>query len=65
MARAPLTFRERDLKAAIRAVRKAGETGPFRVEIENDGRLVVIIGVPEEDGGGVDDLRKEIAEWQP
>lgn len=61
--RGPATFRERDVKAAIRAARKAGETGAVRVEIE-DHRVVVIIGGQD----AVDiapDLRKEIEEWQP
>lgn len=42
MARAALTFRERDVKAAIRAVRAAGEE-IAGVEIAKDGRIRVIV----------------------
>lgn len=42
MPSAPLTFRERDVKAAIRAVRKTGET-VAAVEIVKDGTIRVIV----------------------
>ena len=42
MARAALTFRERDVKAAVRAVRAAGEE-IAAVEIARDGRIRVIV----------------------
>jgi hypothetical protein len=41
MARAPLTFRQRDVIAAIRAVKGAGET-VYRVEIDKSGRIIVV-----------------------
>lgn len=43
MARGPVNFRERDVAAAIRAARKAGETGDVRVRIGKDGWIEVII----------------------
>lgn len=43
MPRGPANFRERDVTAAIRAARKAGETGHVRIEIGKDGKTVVII----------------------
>jgi hypothetical protein len=42
MARAPTRFTERDVKAAVRAVRAAGERVE-RVEISKDGRIVIIL----------------------
>ena len=41
--RGPATFRQRDVKAAIRAVRAAGED-VAGVEIDGDGRIRVIVG---------------------
>lgn len=57
MARAALTFRERDVKAAIRAVRAAGET-VAGVEIAKDGRIRIIVlreGMPAETKNPWDD----------
>jgi len=45
MARGPLTFKERDLKAAVNAVKKAGEN-VARVKIEKDGSIVIDVGPP-------------------
>lgn len=42
MARAALTFRERDVKAAVRAVRAAGEE-VAAVEIAKDGKIRIIV----------------------
>ena len=41
MARGPLTFRQRDVTAAIRAAKAAGEE-VLRVEIDRSGRIVVV-----------------------
>ena len=43
MARAPLTFRQRDLERAIKGAKAAG-LEISRVEIDRDGKIVVIIG---------------------
>ena len=45
MARERLTFRERDVTAAIRAVEKAGHT-VARVSISQDGSIVVELAPP-------------------
>lgn len=45
MARGPSTFRQRDLTAAIRAVKAAG-VGVARVEVDRDGRIVIVPGAP-------------------
>jgi hypothetical protein len=47
MARGPSTFRQQDVTRAIKAVRAAGvEVG--RVEIDKEGKIVVMIGRPDE-----------------
>jgi hypothetical protein len=46
MPRAPRTFKQRDVTAAIKAVVAAG-IEVRRVEVERDGRIVVIAGKPE------------------
>ena len=43
MARAPLTFRQRDLVRALRGTKAAG-LEISKVEIDKDGKIVVIIG---------------------
>jgi hypothetical protein len=48
MSHGPLTFRQRDIKAAIKAVEAAGHK-VARIEIERDGRLVVVLVRPAED----------------
>jgi hypothetical protein len=45
MSRAPLTFRRRDIVAAVKAIETAG-LPVARVEICKDGKIVVIIGSP-------------------
>lgn len=41
MSRGPTTFRQRDVEAAIRAARNAGEQ-VYRVEVGKDGRIIII-----------------------
>jgi hypothetical protein len=48
MPRAPLTFRQRDVTAAIKAVEAAGHA-IARVEIGRDGRIVVFPAPANED----------------
>ena len=61
MAPRPLTFRQRDLTAALKAARDAGMT-PTRVEIDRGGgKIALIFGdTPRqvEDDGGWDALIK-------
>jgi hypothetical protein len=47
MARGSCTFRQRDVTKAIKAVAAAG-VGVARVEIDRNGKIVVIIGKPAE-----------------
>jgi hypothetical protein len=48
MARGPLTFRQRDLCAAIKATKAAGYE-VARVEVDRDGRIIVIPERPRDD----------------
>lgn len=57
-------FRQRDLEAAIRAVKKSGETRPYRVEIEGD-KISVTIGLLEGDDETLLDPQEAIKRWQP
>lgn len=63
MARSPSTFRQRDLTAAVKAMVAAGQK-VARVEVDKDGRIVLLVGDPEtkrrSDGETPDDLRKLI-----
>src|SRR4051794_37089576 len=47
MARGALLFRERELTRAVRAMAKAGQT-VTRVEIGRDGKMVIVVGKPQE-----------------
>ena len=42
MARGPLTFRQRDVVAAIKAAKRAGVEN-FRVEIDKEGLIAIIV----------------------
>lgn len=59
MPRARCTFRERDLRVAVEAARAAGlEIG--RVEIDREGKIVVVAGKPEV----ANDLDRELAAFE-
>jgi len=61
MARSASTFRQTDLKRAIRAAR-AADLEIARIEIEKDGRIIVVPGKPPEsqDNESPDELAKLI-----
>jgi hypothetical protein len=46
MARAPLTFRQRDLVRLLKGTKAAG-LQISKVEIDKDGKIIVIIGKPD------------------
>jgi imidazolonepropionase-like amidohydrolase len=56
MARANCTFRQRDVTAAVKAARAAG-VEVARIEVDKDGKIVVIAGKPLEQPG------KQTNEW--
>lgn len=45
MSRGPCTFRQRDLTAAVKAAQAAGLC-IARVEVDRDGKIVVVTGAP-------------------
>lgn len=47
MSRGPCTFRERDVKAALKVVRES-HLEIARVEIDKDGKIIIITGKPAE-----------------
>lgn len=59
MSRAPSTFRQRDLTAAVKAVVAAG-LSVARAEVDKDGKIVVVTGNPQE---AADDGSKAANEW--
>ena len=59
MPRARCTFRQRDLRTAVETARAAGlEIG--RLEIDRDGRIIVVTGKPAAD----DDLDSELKAFE-
>ena len=50
MARSNLTFRQSDVTRAVKAVVAAG-VEVARVEVDKDGRIVVVAGKPAPNGG--------------
>ena len=61
MARAPSPFRQADVTKAVKAVRAAG-VDIVRVELTNDGKIVIVIG--EAQPTVQDDLDRELAEFE-
>ena len=53
MSRGPATFRQRDLTAAVKAMRAAG-CEVARVEIGKDGKIIVVTGKAIVDGASDD-----------
>ena len=51
MSRAPCTFKQRDITAAVKAVTAAG-VDVARVEVDKTGRIVIIAGKPGESMSG-------------
>ena len=49
MTRQPLTFRQRDVVRAVKAMKAAGEQ-VTKVEIDKYGKIVVTIGKPDASG---------------
>jgi hypothetical protein len=47
MSRGPATFKQRDVKAAIKAAFDAG-AGTARVEVDKAGRLVIVASKPDQ-----------------
>ena len=58
MSKGLLTFKETDLRRAIRASQKAG-LSIVRVEIDRDGKIVVVVG----EGSGNSTIQEEANEW--
>ncbi len=59
MPRGPCRFRQRDLTTAVKAVVAAG-CGVARVEVDKDGKIVVVTGRPEEP---VNNVGNDTNEW--
>jgi hypothetical protein len=64
MSRGPATFRQRDVTAAIKAVECAGRR-VARVEIERDGRIIVILRPAGDDAPLSDNEWDDILENPP
>lgn len=54
MARGPCTFKQQDVTRALKATVAAG-IGVLRIEIDKDGKIVVITGPPVPEVGRVGD----------
>jgi hypothetical protein len=57
MARGTCTFKQADVTKAVRAVVAAG-VEVARVEVDREGRIIVVTGKPKPDGGS-----REENEW--
>ena len=64
MSRAPCTFRQRDLTAAVKAVVAAG-CEVARVEVDKDGKIVVVTGKTGQGAAIGASLQEEIGKWSP
>ena len=59
MSRGPTTFRQRDATALIKAALAAG-VEIARVELDKDGKIVLVAGIPKQP---IDGLGDDINEW--
>jgi hypothetical protein len=59
VSRRPSKFRQTDLTRALKGARAAG-VEIARVEIDNDGRIIVVAALPTDETG---DVRRERNEW--
>jgi hypothetical protein len=60
MARKPCAFRQSDVTRAVRAAEAAGQK-VARIEIDKDGKIVIVIGPAEQQGN---DLDSELAAFE-
>ena len=64
MARAPSTFRQKDVTRAVKAVTAAG-VHIARIEIDKAGKIVIVADKSQEAAlGSQDDLDRELAEFE-
>jgi hypothetical protein len=63
MSRGRWTFKQQDATRAVRAAVAAG-LEVQRIEIERDGRIIVVTGKPQEPAGPQTDLDRELAEFE-
>lgn len=63
MARTPSTFRQQDVTRAVRAVAAAG-VDIQRVEVDREGKIVIVTGKPALPENPSSDLDRELAEWE-
>lgn len=63
MPRPPSAFRQQDVTRALRATVAAG-IEVRRVEIAKDGRIVIVAGSPASTSPEVDDLDRELSEFE-
>jgi len=62
MSRGACTFRKRNVTAAIKAVAAAGVV-IARVEVDKDGKIVIIVGEPNESEGSNGNRSNTANEW--
>jgi hypothetical protein len=64
MTRSPRTFKQGDVTRAVKGVAAAG-VGVARVEIDREGKIVIVPGQPQPAGAdGQEDLDRELAEFE-
>jgi hypothetical protein len=63
MARGPCTFRQQDVKRAVLGTVAAG-LSVQRVDVDKDGKIMIVIGAAQGTASPVDDLDRELAEFE-